>query len=354
MSNEFLDFSSTHRPAIDTELQRIIKSAKQQVFSTNGTEYDLVDDVAKLVARGGKRTRPLLLLLAAEGYGVPVDQRLYTAAASQELLHAFLLIHDDIIDQDLMRWGGPNIIANYLQKDDGSGAQHRAEAYALLAGDVCATLATEAWLTSGYPPSKVTRAVRMQQRSLLSVISGELFDSLAPVATRWPKEEEIIAMYQQKTASYSFVLPLQLGAVLANADESELQAIAAVGTAIGVAYQLQDDLLSIFGTSDHTGKPVLNDVREGKRTLLARIAVDRMPASERRKFVAHFGNRDAPREAMEYCRSLIESSGARAIIETKSSEYVQQALGLLEQLSMAGRQQKILKNCIEQLLNRSR
>lgn len=354
MLTSFNDFTVRHRPKVDKELAAIFSTAKHQVFPVKGSQYDLVDDIAKLVARGGKRTRPLLLILAAEGYGAPVDKRLYAAAASQELLHTYFLIHDDIIDQDLMRWGGPNIIANYLQRDDSHGAQHRAEAYALLAGDICASLATEAWLASGYPSSRVTRALHMQHGTLLSVIGGELSDSLVPTSTEWPQEDAIIAMYRQKTASYSFVLPLQLGAMIANADESELQAIAAVGEAAGIAYQFQDDLLGIFGASHHTGKPVLNDLREGKRTLLVRIAMDSMSALERQEFLEHFGKSDAPHQALERCRSLIQSSGARAIIEARSSEFVQQATALLEQLSMNGRQQIILKNCLEQLLGRNR
>lgn len=200
-------------------------------------------EIEALVNRGGKRLRPLLVIIAYSGYGGKDETVMLDIAVSQELFHAFALIHDDIIDRDLERWGGPNIAGRYVKiyQDLGeSEARHYAEGAALLAGDLCLNLANQTLLNSGSDAELLHKALVLTQQALFEMAGGELMD--IELIIHKPQNEAFrLKTYRYKTAAYSFRAPLQLGASLASASNTELKKIADFAADAGVAYQLQND-----------------------------------------------------------------------------------------------------------------
>lgn len=346
-SNTFTEFADRKRPLINKQLQAVLAQQCAANKQHNVLYYELLRQLSVLVGRGGKRLRPLLCLLAYEGYGGRGQATSLRAAASQELLHSFFLIHDDIIDRDYHRWGGHNILGVYFDRYSKTmmprDALHAAETQALLAGDACAAIADQLLITSGFDAAQLLRAQQMQQQTILTVIGGEVAESTYPYTGKLPTEKQILQLYCDKTASYSLGLPLRLGALLADASDKELEILGKFADHHGVAYQLQDDLLGMFGDERKTGKPAISDLREGRRTVLVIKTLEKATPAARKQLLSLLGNDAVDDTSLQQARAIITEAGARDYVDELAHTYTEQALIFLTQSSMnkAGKQRLI-------------
>jgi len=355
-TSSFETFSLSNKESIDRQLRVVLAPASLTGLSK--ANKDLMKQLALLVGRGGKRLRPLLCVLAYEAYGGRKRRAIIKPAASQELLHTFLLIHDDIIDRDFQRWGGSNILGVYFDRASQSmaprNALHHAEAYALLAGDMCFALANETLMTANFAPDVLLPVQRLQQQVIMQVLRGELSDTVYAADKRRPSEQQILTMYADKTASYSFGLPLQTGAMLAGANQRQLDLLTQFAVAMGIAYQLQDDVLGMFGSERTTGKPVTSDLREGKLTVLALKTFELATPAQRRRFQTLFGNDEIDAENLAAARDIITTSGAKRYVQDLAQSYAQQARDCIEQTAMNEVGKVRLTDLIRLLTNRSK
>lgn len=288
---------------------------------------ELVSELANLINRGGKRLRPLLTILAFRGSGGSTPE-IYRVAASQELFHAFILMHDDIIDRDTVRWGGPNISGRYrtkLQRLPADERTHFADAFALLGGDICFSLALSTLLSSDFPVGLKQRAATIMHETLFAMVGGETLDVLLSFEKRPPTTAQLLSVARYKTASYSFIMPLQIGALLAGTTPERLTAIENFGRDLGIAFQLRDDLLGMFGNSEQLGKSALSDLREGKQTLLSVSGLRLSDAAGRRLLRSSLGNATVGKAELEQVRAVLETSGARTVCEQLASNYLRRA-----------------------------
>ncbi|KQM83753.1 polyprenyl synthetase family protein [Agromyces sp. Leaf222] len=270
---------------------------------------------------GGKRIRPQLVRLAYHGLG-GVDTRLATrVAVAFELLHTAFLIHDDVIDRDTVRRGDPNITARFAARALRSGTDERTSAIwgetaSVLAGDLALSLAHRAIALLQIDAERRERLLDILDRAVFVSAAGELADVVNAGASEPTSMPRVLATLEQKTAVYSFECPLAAGAVLAGAPESSIAALERYGRFIGIAFQITDDVLGVFGDPAVTGKSVASDLREGKRTALIahaattaewpRIAVglgdpslDDAEAHELRELLRRCGALDAALELAE-------------------------------------------------------
>ena len=200
---------------------------------------DLRDVAAALrdyLLRGGKRLRGALLVAGHEAAGGQREAAL-DPSIGVELLHAYLLIHDDFMDQDDVRRGGPTL-------HRALGGDHLGASLALLCGSLC-----ESWAYQLLGPGAPLAARTVEQ-----VIAGQMADLRGPRA-RELSAREIMEVQRAKTGTYTFELPLHLGATLAAAPQALLDALSAYARPLGVAFQIADDLLGTFGAPEMTGKP---------------------------------------------------------------------------------------------------
>jgi geranylgeranyl pyrophosphate synthase len=353
--SSFANYAASKKPHIDAALLGVWKAPSARA----GTPYaDLHKQLKTLVARGGKRLRPLLCLLAFEGYGGKHWQAVLPAAISQELLHAFLLIHDDIIDRDKQRWGGNNILGHYFERFSETmrphDALHAAESRALLAGDICLTLANQTLLSSDFEDSRLLQAQVLQQQTLLQVLQGELADTAYAVQTALPSEAQVVAMYRDKTASYSFCLPLLLGALFAGTSPSERRSLKLFAEDMGLAFQLQDDVLGMYGNQAVTGKPVLSDLREGKRTLLMLKTVSMATAPDRKEFLALHRKQSVNESDLHRAQQIMNDSGAYTYISDLIKKHTDAALEQLQRTSLNHEAQEQLKDLCHLLQTRDK
>lgn len=276
----------------------------------------LVD--AARAADGGKYLRPRLVAAAFFGVGGDDDRLLRRVAAAQQLLHLGLCMHDDVIDGDRLRHGRPNVIglAELEARAAGLGAPAAArqgEASGILAGDLALNAAVLALLTAPAPGPSRLRLAGAALEAIERTIAGELLDVQSEMLA--PARSEPLQIALLKTASYSVTLPLTLGALAAGADDATmLGALERVGSAFGIAYQLSDDDLGLFGSPAVTGKSALSDLRDGKRTEHIRLAHARATDADRAVIGEVLGRPDATDDDARRVRGIVTATGARTAV----------------------------------------
>ncbi|MDN4595789.1 polyprenyl synthetase family protein [Leifsonia virtsii] len=288
---------------------------------------------AREAADGGKRIRPRFLLTAHRGLGGGADDAAITAGVAYELLHTAFLLHDDVIDGDTIRRGRPNVAGAFAADATARGAdaargRRWGEAGAILAGDLLLHAAPSVLARADVDEWTRERLLDILDHGVFVTAAGELSDvALAErLGPAHPALEDVLAMTEHKTAAYSVSGPLMTGAVLAGAGEDVLTPLAEFGRLVGIAFQLGDDLLGVFGAEDVTGKSIVSDLRQGKETSL--IAYARGTA--RWQEVAHsLGRGDlAPGEAGRLA-TVLEECGARRFVERLLEQHVESAVAVL-------------------------
>jgi geranylgeranyl pyrophosphate synthase len=309
------------------------------------TSYEeLMTVTAALIQRGGKRLRPCLASTMYAALGGQDPLVIIPLAASQELFHAFLLIHDDIIDRDTVRWGGLNVSGYYRERLTSSleepEANHLADASALLAGYICHSLAYEMVLASQLSPEVTLQALQLLQQTLFETLAGEVIDMWVPREAAHDRKAvslaRLRAVCEYKTARYSFCTPLQLGALAAGAGKETLEVIRQFATPLGIAYQIRDDLLGMFGDESLMGKPVLSDMQEGKHTILTHYAFNLAPATARAALERHIGNPNATFAELAEVREILISSGAASQAQAELTSHINSAKQAFIKLSRLG------------------
>lgn len=277
---------------------------------------DLV--AAARAADGGKYLRPRLVAAAYLAHGGTDLALVRHVAGAVQLVHLALCAHDDVIDGDRVRHGRPNVIGRAETDATAAGLDHEAarrqgEASGILSGDLALNAAVLALLTAPAPEPMRLRLATAALDAIEQAIAGELLDVRSE--TLPPEGSRPLVVARLKTASYSVTLPLQLGAIAAGADDpATTGAIERVGTALGIAYQLGDDDLGLFGSPETTGKSVLSDLRDGKRTEHIRLALERAGADDRSRIARSLGSPDLTEEDARRIRAIVTATGARAAV----------------------------------------
>jgi len=258
--------------AIDEELRRFFADARDRA-GAYGSHYTALWESIEQQSSGGKRVRPRLVWAAYRGFGGS-DRPLVThVALAFELLHTAFLIHDDLIDRDTVRRGAPNVAGRFAERAAAHGGDARTgEVWAATASVLAGDLA----LSRAHRELAMLPVDRACRESLLDILdravfvsaAGELADVVSSLDGTTPALEGVLATLEQKTAVYSFEAPLAAGAVLADAPEAAVSALCRFGRLAGVAFQIVDDVLGVFGDPAVTGKSASADLREGKRTAL--------------------------------------------------------------------------------------
>jgi geranylgeranyl diphosphate synthase type I len=277
------------------------------------SEYAVLwDAVADQV--GGKLVRPRLTAAAYLGFGGTDLGAVAHVAAAQELLHTAMLVHDDVLDSDELRRGAPNLTGTYrarLAADgvQGAVAEHQLLAVGLLGGDLALSAAFELLASTPANPRVVLEALRALASTVATTVAGELLDVGGELLPPFAVDPLVVA--ELKTAMYSFCGPLQVGALLAHAPTTASAHLDRFGSALGVAYQLVDDELGVFGAPAMTGKSAMSDLRAGKRTELLRLAYLLTDDVGRKVLDRNVGNRALDDDGAEEVRRVMLRCGAR-------------------------------------------
>ncbi|HWE56617.1 MAG TPA: polyprenyl synthetase family protein [Acidimicrobiales bacterium] len=311
-----------------------------QLFKDEVDRWSTVDVVLEApfaalrdyVMAGGKRLRPAFCYWGFVGAGGdPADPAVVDAGAALEMLHTAALVHDDIIDGSLRRHGSPTVHVRFEgmhRSKEWAGAAHRfGEGTAILVGDLALVYSSR--LLLGVP----AQAAAVFEEMRLEVNVGQYLDIVGSAEGVGGDDavDRAQRIRRYKTAKYTIERPLHLGAALGAPDRLEALAgpLSEFALPLGDAFQLKDDLLGVFGDPEITGKPVGDDLREGKPTMLAGLAARRDPS-----FNDGFGDPGLGSDDVARLQAIIETTGARTEVEAAVAELVSRAERALASLPL--------------------
>ncbi|HEU4412182.1 MAG TPA: polyprenyl synthetase family protein [Polyangiaceae bacterium] len=324
------------RAAVEARLGALFEARRREAGRYGGDVSALLDAVRELTMRGGKRLRPALLVASYRacggGPGEGEDVAIGLGVAL-ELLQTYLLVHDDWMDGDAVRRGGPSV---HVMLGAHFGSQAKGNAAAILAGDYANALALEVAAGALGASARACEALVYFARVQQDVVFGQQLDIVG-------RGEDVELMHGLKTGSYTVRGPLELGAICAGATASRRQALGAYGGPLGVAFQLRDDLLGVFGSERETGKPRGGDLRAGKHTSVVAEALGRLGPGERAAFERAFGRAGAGEGEVEAAIEALERCGARRAVEGRLETLVAEACRALRSDALDGEGARLLE-----------
>jgi len=319
-------------------------------------------DAYELLTSDGKKIRASLVKLGYDACRHPASpeaasqREFLRAAASVEVLHNAFLIHDDIVDNSSLRRNVPTVHRRYADASRArfatdSDALEYGRAIALNFGDKGQALAQDLLISSGFPTAVLLRGVTLLSEVTIQTVMGQLLD-VEDVRIEELTEELVLLIHQYKTAHYTIMLPLLLGAVLADASARVLESIRGFAVPIGIAFQIQDDILGLFGNESELGKPVDSDIKEAKKTLLF-VHAYALAGPDDREFLrdAH-GKADLRAADVARVRAIVKESGALARSEAMARARVEQGKVFVDEITAEPHWRRILRGLADYFILR--
>ncbi|MFE9786606.1 polyprenyl synthetase family protein [Nocardia salmonicida] len=321
--------------AVEQVLTSFFATRREIVEPLGPVFIDAVEALQQFVVRGGKRTRPGFAWTGWLGAGGdpagPDAAAVLTACSALELVQACALVHDDIIDSSRTRRGFPTVHIDFEDRHEAAGWPGDGAAYgsavAILIGDLALAWADDLVNESGLSPLALARFAPVWARMRTEVLGGQLLD-INGEAGGDESVEAALRINRYKTAAYTIERPLHLGAVLAGADKALVDALRTYGTDVGIAFQLRDDLLGVFGDPVVTGKPSGDDLREGKRTVLIAEALRRADPASADLIRTGLGT-DLDDAAVDQLRTVLTDLGAVDEVERRIAELTEAGLAAI-------------------------
>ena len=342
---DFITQLQTYKTLIDADIAVYGQHTRTTTAQHFGAYPAVVTDAfLDMLSRGGKRLRGALVMAGYEMCGGTDRTMIVRAATALEMLHAHLLIIDDIQDHSDMRRGRPTVhelLRTYHQKQK-------------LPGDAVHTglsLALNAAWTGGHAAYRMigslnvdgtlrANAMAIMADAIVTTAHGQTQDFMQEL-TQGTTLADIEHTMEWKTAYYTVLNPLCVGMVLAGAGCEDTDAIRDFALHTGKAFQITDDLIGMFGTSEQTGKNNMDDMREGKRTILTVYALSHTDTTDRQFLGRCLGNQQLTRADFERCRQILLDSGARKYAENQAASHVHAALKSLEKTPASWRTEQV-------------
>jgi geranylgeranyl diphosphate synthase type I len=331
--DDILAYSS----AVQVELQDYIQAKRRQA----GQSRWVTDFLTRLepFATAGKLLRGSLLCFSFEAFsGQSAGKAVIKAAAALEMTHSALLIHDDIMDDDDRRRGLTSLHFQYgsLAKDEKlPNSSIIGRNMALSAGDAAIFMALELLKQAviDYPDSGLTELYINQ---LIKTCEGQMQDIYLEAQPAAPSKKAIYELMAAKTAGYTIVLPLAMGAAMAGQPMEIRRQLSTAGMAMGTIFQIRDDELGVMGSTKKTGKPVGSDIKQNKKTLLYYYLLKNCPAAERAEVQSIFGNPDITPQDIGHIQRLVNKYGVTDKLSGEVSDLKNLAFAEIKGLPLAG------------------
>ena len=320
----------------NNEMLELFESALAQLRMPEEPEL-LYTPIIYSMSGGGKRLRPVLLLITAEAFGGSVEEAM-SAALAVEIFHNFTLLHDDIMDNADVRRGKPSVYAKW-----GGNV-------ALLSGD--AMLITAYKLLARVSSERLPKVMGIFSDMALEVCEGQQYDMDFETMSK-VSVEEYMQMIERKTSALLSGSAM-IGATMAGASEEDVKKIYRFATELGLAFQLQDDVLDSFGDTA-LGKKIGGDILEGKKTFLMVQALNHASAEEREILTTtHLRQDIAEQEKIDIVKALYDKLDVKRVAEQQIELRFERALAVLDTLSVAGERTENLAEFARNLMGRKK
>lgn len=333
----FVSRLTGYKKVIDTDIARYAKYIQNSTLQNFGAHSRIATDAyLSVLQRGGKRIRGALTMVGYEMSGGKNHAMVVQAARAIEMLHAYILIIDDINDRSVMRRGGPAahvLLADYHRRHSlGQDAAHFGESVAMNAALAGAHAAQMIISNLDVDEDARLKALSVLNRSLVVTSHGQVNDIFNEVATE-VTEQDVERVLEWKTAHYTFLNPLHFGMILAGAGCEVTDAITEYAMHAGKAFQITDDIIGTFGEEFESGKSPMDDIKEGKRTILAVYALKHASNADKNFLLPMLGNQALTPAEFQRCKDILVECGALAYAQQQAKKHIQEALKALERES---------------------
>jgi geranylgeranyl diphosphate synthase type I len=344
-----------YKKIVDKKLAEYFARKLREMSRIGISAKDAVRSIRDLTLAGGKRLRAAFMYWGYIGAGGKEISKIIEASMSIELTHIFLLIHDDIIDRDDFRHGVSaihkryeNMARRFYKKID---AKHFGDSMAIVAGDIAAAFGNEIIFNSKFKPEIVLKALDKLQNIVTMTVSGEIFDVILEAKGK-ASEKEVLKVHENKTAKYTVEGPLQLGAMLAGANDEILKSYSSYAVPVGIAFQIQDDILGVFGNEKKLGKPVCSDLREGKQTLLIVKALEKGNSRQKKIIQKLLGNKNVTDKEIEEFRKIIRNTGSLEYSQKLAAKLVENGKKSLDKAKINKEAKEFMVGIADYIVNR--
>ncbi len=327
-------------PAIKTKLENVALKINDVINSSLTTEKEkangintIIDDFinnTQNVSTGGKRLRGALVYFSYIMLGGKSIKEIIKVAAAVELTHSYILVDDDIMDKSALRRGVKTIHTVYKELHESkykyAESQHFGHSIAIIGGIFLCHVASNLLLNTKFDNQLKLTAQQKLNNCIIETSFGQVLDLFGEVLEDKVDEEYIKVVQKFKTSKYTYENPLHLGAMFAGGTSKDFNALTKYAIPAGIAFQMQDDILGMFGEEDVIGKPADSDLKEGKHTLLISYALKNSTSLDREYILNALGNSRIGRPALEKVRKLIKKSGALEYSQELARKFVKEAI----------------------------
>ena len=343
--------SCTIKNKIEKELKRFLRDIDKN-YSVSKISPLLFRSIENFILRSGKRIRPLLFCVGYLGFTKKPAKNLYRSALSIELLHDFMLVHDDIIDKSDTRRGLPSMHRMLDLKLKGYGKiKFNGGDLAIVIGDVMYALAISAFLSIEEKLERKEIALKKFVEAAFYTGSGEFIELL------YGKErlenitrEYIYKIYDLKTAYYSFAYPLSIGAILSGAKKSESDKLFQCGIYLGRAFQIKNDILGLFSQENRIGKSNLTDLQEAKKTILIWYAYKNSNKTDKLSIKKIFSKSNIEKNDLHKIRDIVRKTDALKKAHDEINYFHYQAQKIISSSKINSQYKKLLNNYSQEVL----
>lgn len=324
----------SYKHAIDNDIEQYGEHVRKTTLQRYGASARLqIDSFLDILNRGGKRIRGALVMLGYEMSGGTNQKMIIEAARAIEMVHAYILIIDDIQDRSLIRRGGPTAhikLAKYHREHELAGDSSHFGLSIALMGSISGMHAAERILANlEAEPERKLSVLSILNHTMLITAHGQTNDIMNEVVAE-VSSEDIERVLEWKTAHYTFLNPLHVGMVLAGADCPTTTAITDYAMNTGVAFQITDDLLGTFGSEFESGKSPMDDTREGKRTLIVAHALEHTTNGNKNFILQMLGNDSITPAQFERYKAVLTEAGSVQYAQDEAKRHVELALSSLD------------------------
>jgi len=341
---------------IDKELKKYLTLKIKEAKRISPHAVELMEHVADLTLRGGKRIRPALFYYSYLAHGGDNKAEALKAAMAIELSETYLLIHDDIMDNDDLRRGGETIHESYKKNAENkyhsrTNSVSFGNSLGILAGDLANALSNKVLAERKFKASYVCDALLELNKVYTLEMYGQTLDIISEVENHVTKDD-VVLIHQLKTVPYTFDGPIKIGAILAGANKKDVLRLEKYSLPLGTAFQIQDDILGMFGTEEKLGKPVTSDLKEGKKTLLILDALEKTNKEQKEIININLGNKKVTYASLRAVRKVIEETGSLAHSKNLAHELVQGAMDAVYKMPLKKEGKDFLVGIAEYMVNR--
>ena len=314
---------------VNREMKIFLKNNIKNNYSPWNEKFN--KELFNFIMRGGKRLRPVLSTIIYEGTGGKDILSMVKISLAAEILHNSTLIHDDLIDNSSTRRGKNafhKLFENWLLEENVDNAKSGAEAMAILGGDFLIFLSFKTVLESNFPDIKKLYVINAIRDVSEMVIRGQILDT--ELSIRNGTEDEYLKLIDGKTAS-AFESITRVATFLSDAEGHISDSLGKYANKIGCAFQIQDDILGVFGKQKELGKPTTSDLAEGKKTILVIKAYELANSNQKRILDKIVGNKKVTEKDVEIVKAILRDTGALDYSINLASSFIDDSLDLLKE-----------------------